>query len=46
LKEQLIGGLISQAMNPMGFLSSYSSSDPFLGGRAAATSDYLGGLLG
>lgn len=46
LKEQLVGGLISQAMNPMGFLSSYSSSDPFLGGRAAATSDYLGGLLG
>lgn len=46
LKEQLVGGLISQAMNPMGFLSSFASSDPLLGGQAAATNDYLMGMLG
>jgi hypothetical protein len=46
LKEQVVGGLISQAMNPMGFLSSFASSDPLLGGQAAATNDYLMGLFG
>jgi hypothetical protein len=46
LKGQLVSGLISQAMNPMGFLSSYASSNPFLSGQSAATSDYLNGLLG
>jgi len=46
LKEQVVGGLISQAMNPMGFLSSFASSDPLLGGQAAATNDYLMGMFG
>lgn len=46
IKGQLLGGLLSQAMNPMGFLSSYTTSDPFLSGQSAATSDYLNGLLG
>lgn len=46
LKEQLVGGLISQAMNPMSFLSSYSTGDPFLSGRSAATSDFLGRTFG
>jgi len=46
LKEQLVGGLISQALNPMSFLSSYSTGNPFLSGRSAATSDFLGGILG
>ena len=46
LKEQLVGGLVSQALNPMSFLSSYSTGNPFLSGRSAATSDFLGGVLG
>jgi len=46
LKEQVVGGLISQAMNPMGFLSSFAASDPLLGGQAAATNEYLMGMFG
>lgn len=46
LKEQLVGGLISQALNPMGFLDSYRTNDPLLMGQSSATSDYLNGLFG
>jgi len=46
LKEQLVGSLLSQALNPTSFLSSYQNSNPFLIGQSAATSDYLDGLLG
>lgn len=46
LKEQLVGSLLSQALNPTSFLSSYQNSNPFLMGQSAATSDYLDGLLG
>jgi hypothetical protein len=46
LKEQLIGGLISQALNPMGFLDSYRTNDPLLMGQSSATLDYLNGLFG
>jgi hypothetical protein len=46
LKEQLVGGLISQALNPMGFLDSYRTNDPLLMGQSSATLDYLNGLFG
>ena len=46
IKGQLVGNLLSQALNPVSFLSSYQSSNPFLMGQSAATSDYLDGLLG
>jgi hypothetical protein len=46
LKGQIVGGLLSQALNPMGFLNSYRGDNPFLSGKTAATSDYLGGLFG
>ena len=45
LKEQMIGGLLNQALNPSTFLSSYSTTNPFLSGRSAATSDFLGGVF-
>jgi len=46
LKEQLIGNLLSQALNPVSFLSSYQNSNPFLMGQSTANSDYLNGLFG
>lgn len=46
IKEQLVGGLVSQALNPMGFLDSYRSQDPLLLGQSGATMDYLNGLFG
>ena len=46
LKGQLVGGLISQALNPTGFLSAFRSGNPFLSGQSAATSDYLKGIFG
>ena len=46
LKEQLIGSLLSQALNPGSFLSSYQNSNPFLMGQSTANSDYLNGLFG
>ena len=48
LKKQVAVGLLSQALNPMSntFLSEYASNNPFLSGRSAATSDFLGGVFG
>jgi hypothetical protein len=46
LKEQVVGGLLSQALNPSNFLSSYATSDPFLSGRSAASGDYFQGIFG
>ena len=46
LKEQVVGGLISQALNPSSFLSSYATNDPFLSGRSAASGDYFQGIFG
>ena len=46
LKEQVVGGLISQALNPSNFLSSYATNDPFLSGRSAASGDYFQGIFG
>ena len=46
IKGQLVGNLISQALNPTSFLSSYQNENPFLMGQSAATSDYLNGLFG
>lgn len=46
IKGELVGNLLSQALNPVSFLSSYQNSNPFLMGQSAATSDYLDGFLG
>lgn len=46
LKGKLLENLITQSLNPMSFLSSYSASNPYLSGRSAATADYLDGVLG
>jgi hypothetical protein len=46
LKEQVVGGLLSQALNPASFLSSYATNDPFLSGRSAASGDYFQGIFG
>ena len=46
LKEQVVGGLLSQALNPSSFLSSYATNDPFLSGRSAASGDYFQGIFG
>jgi hypothetical protein len=45
IKGKLVQNLLSQSLNPMAFLSSYSSENPYLSGRSLATSDYLTGLL-
>jgi len=41
LKEQIVGGILNQAMNPMGFLQQYSSQDPYLMGRRTSNQDYF-----
>lgn len=46
LKGQLVSGLVSQALNPSGFLSAFRTGNPFLSGQSAATSDYLSGIFG
>lgn len=46
LRDQLIGQMLGEALNPTAFLPSYVSQNPFLQGQSAATTDFLGGLLG
>lgn len=46
IKEQLIGNVISQALTPSTFLSSYTNQDPYMAGLKAGSTDYLAGLLG
>lgn len=46
LKENMVSGLIGQAMNPNSFLGGFVDGDPYLGGRSAALQDYLSGIFG
>lgn len=46
LKEQIVGGILNQAMNPMGFLQQYSSQDPYLMGRRTSNQDYFDQFFG
>jgi murein DD-endopeptidase MepM/ murein hydrolase activator NlpD len=45
-RDQLIGQMIEQALNPASFLPNYVAENPFLQGQSSATSDFLGGLFG
>lgn len=45
-RDQLIGQMLGEVLNPTSFLPSYVSQNPFLQGQSAATTDFLGGLLG
>ena len=45
-REQLIGQMLDQALNPSAFLPNYVSQNPFLQGQSSATNDFLGGLFG
>jgi hypothetical protein len=46
LKEQLLGSVISQALNPTSFLSSYNATDPYMSGFNTGSKDFFAGLLG
>ena len=46
LKEQLVGSVLSQALNPTSFLSSYMTQEPYMAGMRAGSTDYFGGLFG
>jgi len=46
IKGQVVENLLSQALNPAGFLASYQEANPYLLGQSAATTDYLGGFFG
>jgi len=46
IKEQLVGSLLTQALNPSSFLSSYTTQDPYMAGLKAGSTDYFGGLFG
>jgi hypothetical protein len=46
VKEQLLGNVLSQALNPTSFLSSYNSTDPYMTGFNAGSKDFFAGLLG
>lgn len=46
LKGQIIGGVISNALSPKNFLSSYQGTDPYMAGFNSGSSDYFAGLLG
>jgi len=46
IKEQLVGSLLTQALNPSSFLSFYTTQDPYMAGLKAGSTDYFGGLFG
>ncbi len=46
LKQNMVNTLVGQALNPTGFLTSYVDGDSYLGGRSAATQDFLSGIFG
>jgi hypothetical protein len=44
LKDQLVAGLLSQALKPQStFISRYIQEEPYIQGQAASTYDYLYG---
>ena len=46
IKKQLVGQVLSQALNPMSFLDDYKTNDPFMQGSALANQDILSGMFG
>lgn len=46
LKAQLLGSVISQAIAPTSFLSSYANQDPYMAGFTAGSSDYFKSIYG
>ena len=46
IKKQLVGQVLSQALNPMSFLDAYKTNDPFMQGNALANQDILSGMFG
>lgn len=46
IKKQLVGQVLSQALNPMSFLDDYRTNDPFMQGNALANQDILSGMFG
>jgi len=46
LKEQLLGNVLSQALNPTSFLSSYNTLDPYMAGFNTGSKDFFGGIFG
>ena len=46
IKKQLVGQVLSQALNPMSFLDDYKTNDPFMQGSAMANQDILSGMFG
>jgi hypothetical protein len=46
LREQLLGSVLSQALNPPSFLSSYNATDPYMAGFNTGSKDFFAGLLG
>jgi len=46
IKKQLVGQVLGQALNPMSFLDTYRTNDPFMQGSALANQDILSGMFG
>jgi len=46
LEAQLLNSVLTQALNPPSFLSSYVSQDPYMAGLKAGSTDYFDGLFG
>ena len=46
IKNQLLGQVLNQALNPMSFLDNYKTNDPFMQGNALANQDILSGMFG
>lgn len=46
LKEQLLGSVLSKALNPMSFLSSYNMFDPYMSGFNTGTEQYFKQVFG
>jgi hypothetical protein len=47
LKDQIVGGIISQALTPSSsFLSGYNQTDPYMSGFNTGSKDFFGGIFG
>ena len=46
LKDQIVGGIISQALTPSSFLAGYNQTDPYMSGFNTGSKDFFGGIFG
>jgi len=46
MKQQLVGQILSQAINPFSFLDDFKSGDPYMQGMSLANQDILSGYFG